>query len=128
MSKALSVDLRTRVLSVVAEGASHRAVAARFGVSAASVSRWRTLDRRQGDVAPGPLSGDRRSGRIEAQHELIRRLLSETPDVTTAELRRGLQDLGHNFGHGTLQRFFARQGLTRKKKTAHAASTTAPTS
>ncbi|MFK7941551.1 MAG: helix-turn-helix domain-containing protein, partial [Paracoccaceae bacterium] len=40
MSKALSVDLRTRVLAAVAAGASHRVVAERFGVSAASVSRW----------------------------------------------------------------------------------------
>ena len=53
MSKALSLDLRTRVLAAVAEGASHRAVAARFGVSAASVSRWRTLERTQGDARPG---------------------------------------------------------------------------
>lgn len=38
MSKALSVDLRERVLAAVANGA-HREVAERFGVSAASVSR-----------------------------------------------------------------------------------------
>ena len=41
MSKALSLDRRMRVLAAVAEGASHRAVVLRFGVSAASVSRWR---------------------------------------------------------------------------------------
>jgi len=57
MSKALSLDLRVRVLKAVAEGASHRAAAARFGVSAASVSRWRALERTQGDVRPGPLGG-----------------------------------------------------------------------
>ena len=39
MSKALSLDLRVRVLAAVAAGLSHRAAAARFGVSAASVSR-----------------------------------------------------------------------------------------
>ena len=39
MAKALSFDLRVRVLAAVGEGASHRAAAARFGVSAASVSR-----------------------------------------------------------------------------------------
>ncbi|MFN0114414.1 MAG: IS630 family transposase, partial [Paracoccaceae bacterium] len=51
MSKALSVDLRPAVL---AQGASHRA-AARFGVSAAGVSRWRALVRGAGAVRPGPL-------------------------------------------------------------------------
>lgn len=54
MSKALSLDLRARVLKAVADGASHREAAARFGVSAASVSRWRSLERRQGDARPGP--------------------------------------------------------------------------
>jgi transposase len=53
MSKALSADLRSRVVAAVKAGASHREAAARFGVSAASVSRWRRLDREQGDVRPG---------------------------------------------------------------------------
>ena len=87
MVKALSVDLRSRVLAAVAAGASHRTAAARFGVSAASVSRWRALARTRGDVRPGPLGGDRRSGRIEAQAPLILALLAETPDITVEELR-----------------------------------------
>ena len=41
--------------------ATHREAAERFGVSAASVSRWRNLQLRQGDVRPGPLGGDRNS-------------------------------------------------------------------
>jgi transposase len=71
VSKALLVDFRTRVLAAVGDGASHREAAARFGVSAASVSRWRALERSQGDVRPGPLGGDRRSGRIEEQAALF---------------------------------------------------------
>lgn len=126
MSKALSVDLRTRVLAAVAAGASHRA-ATRFGVSAASVSRWRALERRQGDVRPGPLGGDRRSGRIEAQARLILELLAETPVLTVEELRAELAARGHAFGYGTLQRFFARHRITRKKPHTPA-SRTVPTS
>ena len=84
------MDRRTRLLAAVAEGASHRAAAARFGVSAASVSRWRALSRREGDARPGPLGGDRRSGRVEAPAGLILRLLDETPDITIEELRRAL--------------------------------------
>jgi transposase len=128
MSKALSVDLRTRVLAAVAAGASHRTAAARFGVSAASVSRWRALERRQGDVRPGPLGGDRRSGRIEAQAALILALLAETPDITVEELRTALAGRGHAFGYGTLQRFFARHRITRKKRPRTPASRTAPIS
>ena len=128
MSKALSLDLRVRVLRAVAEGASHRAAAARFGVSAASVSRWRALDRMLGDPRPGPLGGDRRSGRVEAQGGLIRELLEATPDITTEELRAALAERGHVFGYGTLQRFFRRHGLTRKKRPPMRPSRTAPTS
>jgi transposase len=128
MSKALSVDLRTRVLAAVAAGASHRTAAARFGVSAASVSRWRALERRQGDVRPGPLGGDRRSGRIEAQAALILALLAETPDITVEELRTALAGRGHAFGYGTLQRFFARHRITRKKRPRTPASRIVPTS
>ena len=128
MSKALSLDLRTRVLAAVAEGASHRAVAARFGVSAASVSRWRNLERTQGDARPGPLGGDRRSGRVEAQTDLILRLVGETPDITNEELRRALTERGHRFGYGTIQRFFSRHRITRKKRPRTPANRTAPTS
>ena len=115
MSKALSVDLRVRVLAAVEAGASHREAAARFGVSAASVSRWRSLLRVQGDTRPGPLGGDRRTGRIEAQAMLIKQLVTEVPDATVEELRRSLAEHGHSFGYGTLQRFFRRHRITRKK-------------
>src|SRR5580698_9559077 len=63
MSKALSIDLRVRVLAAVHAGATHREAAERFGVSAASVSRWRARQRQQGDARPKALGGDRRSGR-----------------------------------------------------------------
>jgi transposase len=128
MSKALSVDLRSRVVSAVADGASHREAAARFGVSAASVSRWRRLEREKGDVRPGPLGGDRRSGRIEAQAELVLGLLAATPDITVEEMRAALATRGHAFGYGTLQRFFIRHRITRKKRPRTPASRTARTS
>ena len=128
MAKALSVDLRTRVLAAVAAGATHREAAARFGVSAASVSRWRRLEREKGDVRPGPLGGDRRSGRIEAQAALVLGLLAETPDITVEELRAALAARGHAFGYGTLQRFFARHRITRKKRPRTPASRIARTS
>lgn len=128
MSKALSVDLRVRVLKAVNEGASHREAAARFGVSAASVSRWRTLERQQGDLRPGPLGGDRRTGRVEAQAELILRVLDQMRDATIHEIRAALNQLGYSFGYGTLHRFFARHQITRKKRRGTPRSKIAPTS
>jgi transposase len=114
MSRALSLDLRTRVLAAVRDGMSHRQAGERFGVSAASVSRWRALERQQGDARPKALGGDRRSARIEAHKELILSVLAETPDITIEELRQALADRGHRFGYGTIQRFFERHRITRK--------------
>ena len=127
MSKALSVDLWSRVLAAVDQGATHREGAARFGVSAASVSRWRALHREQGDVRPGPLGGDRRCGRIEAVAPLVLEVLGQTRDATIDELRRALGARGHWFGCGTLRRFFSRHSITCKKRQPTPPSRTAPT-
>jgi transposase len=116
MSKALSLDLRVRVLAAVKAGASHREAGERFGVSAASVSRWRTRERQQGDARPKALGGDRRSGRIEAHQETILAMLTGTPDITIEELRRSLAKKGLVFGEGTIRRFLVRHGITRKKR------------
>ena len=128
MPKALSLDLRTRVLAAVAAGASHRGVAERFGVSAASVSRWRTLSRHQGDLRPGPLGGDRRSARIEAYAEAILDLVETTPDLTIQELRLELCGMGLTFGYGTIQRFLIRHDMTRKKRLGMLPGKTVPMS
>lgn len=53
MLRALSLDLRILVVAAVNGGASYREAAERFGVSAASVSRWRNLQRQKGNVCLG---------------------------------------------------------------------------
>src|SRR4051812_6889456 len=116
MSKALSLDLRTRVLAAIAGGLSCRQAAQRFGVSASSAIRWRGLERRQGDARPKALGGDRRSGRIEACAGLILGLVEATPDITLEELRTALAARGVAVGYGSLWRFFARRRITRKKR------------
>jgi transposase len=116
MSRALSVDLRVRVLAAVAGGLTHRQAGDRFGVGAASVSRWRTLEREQGDPKPKALGGDRRSGRIEAHGATIMAMLDETTDITLSELRRQLAERGLIFGDGTVRRFLKRHKITRKKR------------
>lgn len=115
MSRALSVDLRVRVLGAVAAGATHREAAERFGLSAASVSRWRKRERDQGDPRPKALGGDRRSDRIEAHHDAVMAALGPDRDATIEEVRASLAQQGLAFGFGTIQRFFARHAVTRKK-------------
>lgn len=127
MSKALSLDLRQRVIAAVRdEGLSHRVAAARFKVSAASISRWRALERQSGDLRPGPLGGDRRSAAIEAHAGTILRTFEARRDMTIEELRSALNTLGLNFGYGTLWRFLVRHRLTRKKRPPMPPSRTVP--
>jgi transposase len=116
MSKALSVDLRERVVAAIAAGASCRAAAERFGVSASSAVRWWGLQREAGSVARKALGGDRRSGRIEAHAELILGLVARTPDMTPTEMRAELAAAGVPVGIATLWRFSDRRRITLKKR------------
>lgn len=128
MSKALSVDLRVRVLAAVAEGLSHRKAGERFGVSAASVSRWRRLERDQGDARPGPLGGDRRSHGLERHGATIVEIIADNRDITLAEIRAALEAKGVRSSIGGLWRFLERHAITLKKNRRTPASRAAPTS
>jgi transposase len=128
MSKALSVDLRVRVLAFVAAGATHREAAERFGVSAASVSRWRKLDREVGAPGPKALGGDRRSHALEAHGAAILALVAEQRDITLAEIKVALAGKGVCASIGGLWRFFDRHQITLKKSRRMPASRTGPTS
>ena len=52
MARALSVNLRDRVVAAIAGGLSHRQAAARFGVNAASAIRWQHLADQHRTPAP----------------------------------------------------------------------------
>jgi transposase len=115
MAKALSSDLRQRVIAVIDRGLSCRQAAERFGVSASSAIRWLDRLKKQGDVAAKRQGGDRKSGRIEAEAAFLLGEVAETPDITLVELQEKLQVRGVSAGIGTLWRFFDRRRITFKK-------------
>src|ERR1700712_3641237 len=88
MAKALSVDLRDRVVAAVEGGLSRRKAAERFGVSISSAIRWTELVRATGAVRPRPVGGDKRSGRIEACAPGILHAVEAKPALPLVELRR----------------------------------------
>jgi transposase len=116
MAKALSVDLRQRVVAAIEGGLSRRRAAAQFNVSAASAVRWSERQRENGDVAPERQGGDRRSHRIEAHAQLILDAVAATPDITLAELREKLSGHRISASIASLWRFFDRRKITRKKR------------
>jgi transposase len=128
MAKYLSEDLRIRVIRAVEGGMSRNAAARRFGVSIASAVRWMAAYLRSGQTAPKPRGGDRRSGRLEAQADLLMSAIKETPDITLSELRQRLIDeRGETFAISTIHDFYRRHGVTFKKRRRMPASRTGPT-
>ena len=128
MSRALSIDLRERVVRAVSDGASCRAAAARFGVSPSSAIRWCARLRTTGSFGPRALGGDRRSARVEAHAALILQALERTPDLTLGELKAALAASGVVTGIATLWRFLDRHRITLKKRQRTRRSRAAPTS
>ena len=114
MAKALSQDLRDRVVAAIDDGLSRRGAAARFGVSVSSAIRWHQLAREQGLAIARKPGGDQRSSKTDVHAEQIFAMLDEQGDITLAELQSGLAERGISVGIGTLWRFFDRRGITRK--------------
>jgi transposase len=109
MAQYLSADLRLRVIGAAEAGMSRNAAARRFGVSIASAVRWMDEYLRTGRTAPKPRGGDRRSGRIEAQAELLLQAIEEAPNVTLAELReRLITERNETFALSTIHDFYRR--------------------
>ena len=127
MAGYLSEDLRIRVIRAVEGGMSRHAAAARFGVSIASAVRWVAEYLRTGRTAPKPRGGDRRSGRIEAQADLLMGAIEETPDITLAELRERLIAERGEFSISAIHGFYRRHDITFKKRPRTPASRRART-
>jgi transposase len=100
-------------LQAVGAGASQREAADRFGVSAASVSRWR--EREQGAPRPIALGGDRRSRVMASQAVAILAIVAANRDLTLAEIKSALAEQKVEASLAELWRFFRRHGITLRK-------------
>ena len=128
MAQPLSMDLRSRLLAAVDGGMSCRAAAARFGVAPSTAIRWQAQRRTTGEVAPKPQGGDMRSRRVEQRADDILGIWEARKDISLVELRLALAEMGLAVSVAGLHRFFARRGMTRKKRLAMLSSRTDPTS
>ena len=115
MPSPLSVDLRERVVAAVSEGVSCSAAAARFSISASSVSRWSARFRDEGALAPKPSGGNNGAQGLEAHAAQVLALCKRQPTLFLHEVRDRLAAQGITTSTSGLSRFFARHGITRKK-------------
>ncbi len=119
MTRPLSNDLRTRLISAVEDGLSRRTAAERFGIAASTAIKWVDRWRRVGEVRPHRQGGDNRSHRIEAHAEEILALVEEAPDITLAEIAAYLDErYGLEVAQSTVWRLLDRHGMTFKKNRA----------
>ena len=128
MGQPLSMDLRRRLLAAIDDGMSCRAAAARFGVAPSTAIRRQAQRRTTGEVAPKPQGGDMRSRRVEQRADDILGIWEARKDISLVELRLALAEMGLAVSVAGLHRFFARRGMTRKKRLAMPSSKTVPTS
>jgi len=119
MTRALSNDLRERLVTAVDGGISRRSAAQRFGVSVATAIRWVQQWRQTGCISPRPQGGDNRSHRMEVYATEILAMIDQTPDITLAEIVAHLDEVhGLKVAQSTVWRLLDRHGMTFKKNRA----------
>jgi transposase len=114
MPKACSSDLRERVIEAVEEGASRRAAAERFEVSASSAVKWFPAWEKEGRREAKPCGGSQSP--LEGCAEQILAVVAERPDWTLDELVAAKRRLAGS--RSALWRFLERHGISVKKKPA----------
>src|ERR1700752_1020501 len=109
-------DLRVRVIKFVEAGGSRRDAAEHFEVSASSAPRWWQRFREDGTCEPMPRRGS--TSPLEKYSQRIVALIGEQRDLTLDELVSILRKRRIPASRSALSRFFARHGITFKKKSA----------
>jgi transposase len=124
MVKALSLDLRRRIVRYVAKGHSRRAAAAHFEVAPSVAIKLVAAHERCGSYAPKAVGGWRHS-KLDPHRAFLERRIAEKPDITMPELAAEMAPLGVKITPASLSRWFIRHGY-RFKKNAAGIGTRAP--
>ena len=117
---AVSPDLRRHATDAYARGeGSIKAIAARFSVGSASLSRWLSRKRSTGSVVRAPRAGGN-PRRVSADGEaLLTAWLRSNPSMAQHELARRLYEAtGQTVAQQTVGRTLARMRITRKNNDA----------
>jgi transposase len=127
MARALSGDLRSRVLQASAEGVSARQAAARFGVGVSSAIRW-IARAKIGELKPRP-QGRGRASRLDDHEAFIVALIEERKDITLNEMVVRLAgERSVRISRSALSAWLRGNGWTYKKSPHMHWSRTVPTS
>lgn len=125
MAKALSLDLRERILAAYdGGGLTQRQVAERFLVSVESVKKLLRQRRQTGEIGDGYYRCGAKPKITAAHREKLQQLLDEHPDLTLEQLREGL---GLDCTVQAIHYVLKNMGISYKKRHSELANKTART-
>lgn len=116
MARAYSIDLRRRVIEAIDDGLSTRAAARRFAIGISTAGSWYRQWRSTQDLRPGS-QGHPSGSKLDRYEAFILGLVDDRKDITLVEIAEQLastQDV--KVDPSTISRFFARRGITYKKR------------
>ena len=114
MARALSEDLRSRVLAASADGMSARSAAARFGIGISTAIAW-IASARQGQLTPVK-QGRRGGSRLDAHEVFIVGMIEEAKDIMLNEMVLRLEEKSVSIGRSALDVWLRKRGWTFKKR------------
>lgn len=119
MGKSYSSDLRVRIYGAIASGASRRAAARRFGVSASTSVRVAQRMSETGSVTPARQGRPPGDGKLAPYAAILVRWVEENGDITMPELAAKLAAAHGVAVHpASLSRFLIKHGFSVKKNAA----------
>lgn len=117
MARAYSLDLRKRVVKAIEAGLSTREAARRFSIGISTSGAWYRSWRSSGSLEPGR-QGKPKLSKLDAHETFILALVdTDDRDITLAEIAEHLEaERGVKAGVATVHEFFAKRGITYKKR------------
>jgi transposase len=126
MGRALSADLRKRVIGAIEGGLSTRAAAKTFSIGIATAGHWYRRYQRTGSVSAQKQGQPPRS-KLDAHEAFILDLVAENKDITLIEIAERLEaDHGVKACVGTVWKFFDKRSITYKKRQRTPQNNSAP--
>ena len=119
MARAYSSDLRKRVIEAVDSGASTRSVAKRFSIGISTVGYWCRTWVHEGRLEPGKQGQPSRSKLDDHEAFILSLIDTNDRDITLLEIAEELSKYrGLKTCAASVHRFFAKRGITFKKRQA----------
>jgi transposase len=119
MGKAVSSDLRLRMVRGIASGKSRRAVAGQFEVAPSTAVRVQARYAATGSVEPAKQGRPRGSGKLGPYRQAIVDKVKAKPDITMPDLAAWLEaNHGVRADPSNLSKFLCQEGFTYKKNAA----------